>query len=215
MSDLPPELFCIKKGYVSNPGPVYFLDDPKTSVDGAEVTFQPDVYGFAEWVCDAIGLTIIVDVGCGWAEKLADIHSRHPDWVIDGLDYGANITYCIDTYDWGTWLDADLENELVIQAEGAVLVCSDVIEHLVDPRPLVRSIRESQAEVVLISTPERDVQYGYDHMGPSNNLCHVREWNAAELKCFLEQEGLVVDHVGLTRGNDQTYAMGTILAVCH
>lgn len=209
--------YFIKAGYVENPGPVYFLDDPKATPAGDAVTFQPDVYSFAAWAADFAGLTRIMDVGCGWGEKLEAMHGEHPDWSFVGLDYGANITRCIDTYDWGAWVDTDFEHlaEDALKAyRPDVVICSDVIEHLVNPVPMLRSLRASGAEVVIISTPERDVQYGYDHMGPSRNLCHVREWNAAELKAFLESEGLTVDHIGLTRGNDQTYAMGTILAVC-
>lgn len=205
--------YGIKQGYVENPGPVYFLDDVTTTRD---IVFQPDVYTFAEWVAarpDDADPTVL-DVGCGWGDKLAAMHERHPYWHFLGMDYGDNIRHCEQNYDWGMWIDIDLET-IESTPPADVVICSDVIEHLVNPVPLVQALKATNAEAIIISTPERDVQYGYDHTGPSKNLCHVREWNAQELKGFLESEGLVIDHIGLTRGNDQTYAMGTILVVAH
>jgi hypothetical protein len=78
----------------------------------------------------------------------------------------------------------------------------------------LRDIAASQARAVVFSTPERDVQHGYDHMGPSPNLCHIREWNAQEFHDYLASVGLNPRHVGLTRGSDMGWAMGTQVAVC-
>lgn len=202
--------FCIKDGYVENPGVCYFVDDA-TATRG--IVFQPDVYTFAEWVAETAGIRRIMDIGCGWADKLAGIHQRHADWDFVALDFGANIEHCRRTYDWGTWLEQDLEQPFLIGATGSVIICSDVIEHVADPTNLVRSMRMSGAEAIVVSTPERDVQYGAQHMGPPPNPCHVREWNGAELAAFLTEEGLTVRHVGLTRGNDRGTAMATQLLV--
>lgn len=204
------EMFAIKPGYRENPGPVYFLDDV-TETRG--LVFQPDVYTLAEFLAELTGANRIVDVGCGWGDKLAGIHERHPDWQFLGIDYDVNIAHCRDTYDWGTWAELDLETQ-GFSARGGVVVCSDVVEHLVDPRNLIHSLRDSGAPVIVISTPERDVQHGALHEGPSPNRCHVREWNVAEFREFLTAEGLTVHHQGLTRGHDQSWIMPTQLAIC-
>lgn len=205
-------MFEIKASYRENPKPCYFLDDV-TDVRG--IVFQPDVYTFAELLAEVAGLPSIVDVGCGYGGKLAAIHDRHPDWCFLGVDYGANLEHCRALYPWGDWLEQDLEaiGGSAIDAHASVLICSDVIEHLADPRPLVAALRGSGAELIVLSTPERDVQYGYDHEGPPPNLCHIREWSAGELKAFLEGEGLRVRHVGLTRGSDQGWPMATTIVV--
>lgn len=189
--------FCIKKGYRENPGPVYFLDDPK-----GDITFQPDVIPYAENLAAELGLSKVVDVGCGWADKLALLHDRRPSWELVGVDYGDNLAHCTATYPWGTWIEADLEHPFALDAHGAVVVCSDVIEHLVDPTAMLESLRTSGASAVVFSTPERDVQHGKKHRGPSPNLCHVREWNLAELAEFIGQSGFTVTAAELTRGND-------------
>lgn len=200
--------FCIKDGYRENPGPVYFLDDPK-----GDITFQPDVIPHAEAIAAERGLSKIIDVGCGWADKLAVLHERRPDWTLVGVDYGANLQHCIDHYPWGRWIEADLEQPLDLDASGAVVVASDVVEHLVDPRILLWSLAKSGAAAVVISTPERDIQHGEAHMGPSPNLCHVREWNLPELVAFVESCGMAVIEDGLTRGNDVGPALSTSLVV--
>lgn len=200
--------FCIKEGYIENPGPVYFLDDPK-----GDIVFQPDVLPRAEYIADGLALGTIIDVGCGWADKLAALHDRRPDWRLVGVDYGANLQHCRDTYPWGEWLDIDIERPFTLDAANAVVVCSDVIEHLVNPTAMLESLRTSGAEVVVFSTPERDVQYGPDHAGPSSNKCHVREWNLDELVAYLESSGFRVIEAGLTRGNNLGDALTTSLVL--
>lgn len=209
-------MYGIKDGYRENPGPVYFTDDV---TQDRGIVFQPDVYALAEWAAgydsDEDLRPSIVDVGCGRADKLAAMRARHPEWEYVGVDYGGNIAWCRENYDWGEWIDHDLEAEFSVETWTApVIVCSDVIEHLVDPLPLLASLRKAGPAVVVLSTPERDVQYGPKHIGPSKNLCHVREWNAAELHDLLTGEGFNVRFHGLTRSSDQGWSMATQIVVC-
>lgn len=199
-------------GYVENPQPAYFHDDP-TETRG--IIFQPDVYAMAEFLADATGHRSIVDVGCGWGDKLAAMARRHHAWQFVGVDYGPNIEHCRQRWaDLGIlWVDQDLEVVERIHAGLSIVVCSDVVEHLKDPLPLLRALVGSGAAYIVISTPERDVEHGYDHRGPSPNPCHVREWNAHELHTLLTDVGLNVRWHGLTRGSDQGWAMGTQLVI--
>lgn len=200
--------FHIKDGYRTNPIPVYFLDDPKGGI-----TFQPDVIPYAEAIAEGFGITRLIDVGCGWADKLAALHERRPTWDLVGIDYGDNLTYCQQTYDWGTWLEADLESITELDGRDAVIVCSDVIEHLADPTAMLEAFRTSDAAAVVFSTPERDIQHGVTHMGPSPNLCHIREWNLDELQAYIAASGFQVIAAELTRGNDVGPALSTSLVV--
>jgi hypothetical protein len=155
----------------------------------------------------------IIDIGCGWADKLNQIHVHHPSWSYVGVDFGSNIAHCRSTHDWGAWSEQDLEQPWLLDARGAVIVCSDVIEHVADPRSLVHVMARSGAAAIIISTPERDLQHGPHHNGPPQNPHHVREWNGAEFASFLTSEGLKIRHIGLTRGNDQSMAMATQLVI--
>jgi hypothetical protein len=203
--------FSIKAGYVARREPAYFIDHIPN------VVFQPDVYTLAELLAELAGVSTIIDVGCGQAGKLLDLSVRHPEWSLVGIDYGPNLSACQKDRklrDIAEWVEADLEEPLALDCPDAVVICSDVIEHLINPDPLALSLAASQARAVVFSTPERDVQHGYDHMGPSPNLCHIREWNAQEFHDYLASVGLNPRHVGLTRGSDMGWAMGTQVAVC-
>lgn len=221
MSVLATSPFCIKDGYRENPGPVYFLDDVHEREGDQAIVFQPDVLTRAAELAEANGLHRVTDIGCGQATKLAEVHEQHLDWDFIGVDYGDNLAWCREQYDWGTWVDIDVDvvpgrltPTFPFHSVGAVVVASDIIEHLVDPRHMLTMIRETEPAFVLISTPERDLQYGTRHRGPSPNKCHVREWNRAELQAFLEREGFEVLDMGLTRSNNHAPTENTILAAC-
>lgn len=217
--------YCIKEGYVENPIPAYFVDDV---TQDRGLVFQPDVYPFAQDLVDASArvpanppLTRpmstasprVTDVGCGRADKLAMIRERRPDWDFVGIDFGPNIEWCRNAYGWGTWLDVDLERPHELDADGGLVIASDVIEHLKDPLPLLAAIRASGCAGAVLSTPERDENYGPGHNGPPTNPCHVREWNLAEFGALLVREGFAVTHLGLTRSVDTQPYLRTILAV--
>lgn len=204
--------YFIKEGYVENGLPEYWDDD----VDLGGVTWQPDVYRDAAAIADRLGCTRLVDVGCGNAGKLSKLYPR---FDIVGVDYGSNLAACWTRYPFGTWLEHDLESDDPIpvsteQLVGAVVICADVIEHLVEPERLLQKLRLllDQAGAVLLSTPERNLTRGREHMGPPPKAHHVREWAIDEFAAFLENEGFEHGDVGLTRSNDMEPHTNTILA---
>lgn len=205
--------------YRENPGPVYFLDDV-TETRG--IVFQPDVYAMAQlltqFVADSYRVLhpCVVDVGCGWGDKLQLMHAARPDWHYVGVDYGDNLARCREAHPWGTFIEIDLEHigdRQINMLDPDIVICSDVIEHVVDPTSLLAALRWSGARAIVVSTPERDVQNGDDHAGPPPNLCHVREWNGVEFRQLLTDAGLTVRWFGLTRGSDVGEAMATQIVV--
>ena len=77
-----------------------------------------------------------------------------------------------------------------------VVLCADVVEHLVDPDPCVRLIKRhlGPAGYAVISTPERDILHGPD-CNHSPHHAHIREWNQAEFAAWLTSHGLkIVQH---------------------
>lgn len=204
--------YGIRPGYQARAVPEYFVDE----VD-PDIVFQPDVYLAAASVARALGARTIIDVGCGAAQKLVTLH---PEFAIIGIDYGANLDGCRARYPWGDWRHHDLEEEVPLplsdgELEGAVLVSSDVIEHLVRPELLVRKLRLAlgAARGLLISTPERERTFGPGQMGPPPNRAHVREWTQSELAAFLESEGLEHGDMLLTRSHDRDETLATSLAI--
>lgn len=203
--------YRLKPGYVERlEGLEYHLDAPHP--DG--LVSQPDVYLKAARLAAFTGASSIIDLGCGRAAKLAELHAEHPEWRYLGVDWGPNLEWCQQHYSWGRWRSIDLDRPHAVHARTAVVVCADVLEHLREPRYLLGALRASQARAILISTPERDLTHGYEHSGPPPNPCHVREWAALELLEFLEAQGLTVRRLELTRSDDGAGGRRTLLAHC-
>lgn len=203
------EPYFLPDSYRSRLEPKYFVDD------GLDAVWQPDVYPEAAAIARRLGATRIVDVGCGTGAKLVALH---PEFAVVGLDYGSNLAACRERHDVGEWIDADLDRADTLGVdsfEDSLIVCADVIEHLIHPERLLRLLRgalDAGARALLLSTPERELNDGSRPLGPPTNEAHVHEWTTAELERFLAAEGLR-GHFGLTRSNDAMPYMHTILAV--
>ncbi|HEX8456860.1 MAG TPA: glycosyltransferase family 2 protein [Pyrinomonadaceae bacterium] len=144
----------------------------------------------------------------------------HPRFEVIGVDFGDNLRGCRERYPFGRWIEWDLEQDGLLELEpetvaSAIVICSDVIEHLVDPTNLLANLRAlvARAPAAILTTPERDLVRGASHTGPPQNPSHVREWNLAELKALLRAECLHVNFAGLTMDNDREWQKRTILAV--
>lgn len=205
-----PETYFLKPGYRSRESPAYFIDETP------DIVYQPDVYPVAEAAARSLGAHTLVDVGCGRAPKLLD---RAGELETIGIDIGSNLEYCRMHYPARTWLDCDLDrpHRLPVsprRLRRSVIICSDVIEHLVHPEHLLASLRAAleHAPLLVLSTPERDLTRGFEDTGPPENGSHVREWNLSELALLLEHHGLRLRRIGLTRSDDQRGVAHTILA---
>lgn len=90
-----------------------------------------------------------------------------------------------------------------------------VVEHLVHPEHPLNSLRAAleRAPALILSTPERDLTRGIADAGPPHNRCHVREWNLPEFVRLVVHYGLPPSRIGLTRSDDQSSVMHTMLAV--
>jgi len=206
--------FCLKKGYRSRLRPEYF-DDSCEEHDG--IVWQPDVYDLAAALGTLTGCSHIIDLGCGRGQKLSRLH---PGFAILGVDCGANLQHCRQAYNWGSWIEWDLElpacppidHETVSQS---VIVCSDVIEHLLDPSHLLGYIRSwlRHSPIAVLSTPERDLTRGVGDLGPPGNPAHVREWNIDEFKDMLARAGLRSSYCGLTRSNNRDHREHTLVCI--
>jgi GT2 family glycosyltransferase/2-polyprenyl-3-methyl-5-hydroxy-6-metoxy-1,4-benzoquinol methylase len=206
--------YALPAGYRARPVAEYYVD----SAEGDRgVTWQPDVYPLAAELARSLTCRVIVDIGCGHARKLV---AMHPEFEVVGVDFGPNIEHCRRMHRFGTWLESNLESGVVLPIPErvlarAVVVCSDVVEHTSDPRPLLHTLRDllNHAPVAVISTPDRVRTHGPDHLGPPPNPAHTREWSLDEFKALLEREGFSIASLTHTRSNDRDNRPATILAV--
>lgn len=202
----------LPKDYVARAKPIF---DDHAALDVSGIVWQPDVYELAITLARLANCTTVVDLGCGFAQKLA---LAHPEFAIVGMDIPSNVIRCRNQYPFGTWIECDFEegiSDLGPDTLGnAVVICSDVIEHIMNvdrfATDLAKIIRF--ARVAIITTPERTLTRGRFHRGPPPNPCHLREWNAREFKQFLRAHG-IEGWFGLTRSEDRSGDMKTIIVV--
>jgi hypothetical protein len=208
------DTFCNKPGYLARTTPAY-VDD--ILAESEVKSHQPDVYRFAAYLANRLECKHAVAVGCGSGTELFEMF---PQSQVVGVDFGANLQRSRRQYPGGTWIEHDLDRagrvriaETVLRR--SVIICADVIEHLVNPACLLSNLRAwlDYAPVCLLSTPERDLVRGENDFGPPANPAHVREWTLGELETLLRRSRLNVEFIGLTVNNARDRKKKTILAV--
>jgi SAM-dependent methyltransferase len=210
------DLHFLTRGYTQRVPPEYFTD-----IDDSGIIWQPDVYPETLALARRHDRTVIIDLGCGRAGKLVALREQNPDLDIIGVDFGPNIDWCREHLPVGRWLDADLESATTLPLDPdviarSVVVCSDVLEHLVDPRPAMRLIcwlLDHGAACAVLSTPARDKRAGAEHLGPPFNPSHVREWTQGEFRAFVARFPVAVERFELTRSDDGGGGLTTQLIV--
>lgn len=202
--------FFIKNHYKHRLSARYF---PDVDMRKSKVSWQPDVYPVIEYLGKKFECNHIMDIGCGLATKLV---SMHPQFEIIGIDFGENLRRCRNEYEFGMWIESDLEKPESIKIPEKILkktaiVCSDVIEHLVNPSFLLENLKNlmDYSPVCVISTPERDLVRGKNHFGPPTNPHHIREWNLGELEKLLRYFKFNLAFCGLTASNDKHFEKKT------
>jgi SAM-dependent methyltransferase len=157
--------------------------------------WQYHVYRWAAELVAGRGLRSVLDVGCGVCTKLNQ-HLMPVCRDVEAMDQKSALEAARRLYfadgRGPAMSEVDLENPAVVPARTFDLIlCADVLEHLVDPDPAMAMIRgfADPSTLILLSTPERDRERGRACMG-SDKPEHVREWNRAEFAAFVKSRGL-------------------------
>lgn len=187
------KLLFLPDNYIRREKPEYF-NDTITKL------YQPDIYTFAEKLAKGFGVNKIVDVGCGNGDRIANISSVKTI----GIDYGNNIQIAKNKYPANLWVEADFEkdlNHLKFHVKNGWIICSDVIEHLINPLILLNFFSEVLPEIygIVISTPDRDRARGKNDLGPPFNRSHTVEWTKEEFYNLLCSKNLKPLLHGFTR----------------
>lgn len=158
--------------------------------------YQFPVYELVSRIVEDKGARTLVDVGCGVGTKLENLHRAHPELEIHGIDQPAAIDWCRAHWEFGTWYADDFENpgDATRDLAADVVVCADVIEHVLDPDMVLRYLRRlSHAETwFVLSTPDREQLRGTENRRPPNPH-HVREWSAPEFAAYLDSQGFTIE----------------------
>lgn len=163
-----------------------------------------------QWVAECMRPThththTLLDVGCGPASKLAEFF---PHCRITGIDMPEAVALATNNNPEGTFYACDLDSDTEIASVSDklglfdLILCIDVIEHVLYPEKMLRLIRrhlKPDTGQAYISTLERDISRGVaSEKQPCPHAAHVREWNEAEFTQFVASEGFIVHECRLT-----------------
>jgi glycosyltransferase involved in cell wall biosynthesis/GT2 family glycosyltransferase len=180
------------------------------------VVWQEAAYAIARRLADAVGFEQIVELGCGAGRKLR--------LMFDG--FSANILQVDFADQREAYIDGEIELpkfafaradfedfgdlaalESVIQSEVSTLfILADVIEHLHDPRPVLRflrrMLRRHPSNRAIISTVDRERVDGARASNVPDNPEHVRQWTLNEFGLALLASGFAIERIGRAPQNN-------------
>jgi SAM-dependent methyltransferase len=205
----PPEALALPRGYRQQPGN-FTLDanrdngsywaDWRLAESGRH---QFHVYRWAARLIRREGFRSVLDVGCGPCTKLQQ-HIVPVCRDVEGIDQPSALAAARKRGVTVKLTPVDLEAPALTPARTFdLIICADVLEHLVDPGPALRLIRSFAhgRSLVLLSTPERHRQRGRRCMASAKPE-HVREWSRPEFSEFTRSRGLIPVFTNLFPGDD-------------
>lgn len=182
--------------YLSNNNPEHHNDV------GRKDEHQKEVYLFCKDFMNENNLNSVVDVGCGSAYKLITYLGN---FNTIGIETEPCYSYLQKTYPQNKWLlsgEKEKSFKLYDEVNNAdVVICSDVIEHIVNPDDIVDYLLSLKSKYYIISTPCREIlcthpkfsnTYKKSWNGPPINKCHVREWTMEEFKNYLSKNFVII-----------------------
>lgn len=203
--------YLLPAGYRRRRENAAFFDVP------THLVYQPHVYELAIWLARKSGVKKIIDIGCGSGAKLEPARA---DFDLICIDNAFALDLARKTLPDARFIETDLERGLPSSVGGedfadAVIICSDVIEHLSNPERLLRALSRAAntSPYVLVSTPDRTRARGALDMGPPINPAHTMEWSEDELARLLRKCGWRHGLVGHTVNTDVQQAKATTLAI--
>lgn len=187
-----PSYFGIKTGYRHRKIELYW--DDTTCTD----EYQKEVYELARFYYDKFGYKNVLDIGCGSGFKLIQYFS---DCNTVGVEVEATYEFLKQKYPERRWIN--VSNIAEIPQNTDLIICADVIEHLLNPDDLLKLISSIEFDLLFISTPERKIYRGWLDYGPPQHVHHVREWNATEFKRYIGSHFEINSHQ-ITNVDDAT-----------
>ena len=191
--------YCMSPSYTPRLNPGHH--DDRTYEDA----YQNEVYEYALSYAKQNGFCTVCDVGCGSAFKLMKYFK---DFITIGIETEPCLSYLMEKYPTRLWYPSgEAEKNLPEKIHSADLViCCDVVEHIVNPDLLMNYLAAMNANAFILSTPDRAVleSWGWPPNGPPRNECHVREWNESEFVAYVSQFFTVTE---VSHGASQTECM--------
>jgi glycosyltransferase involved in cell wall biosynthesis/GT2 family glycosyltransferase len=169
--------------------------------DSNETGWQSSTYRYARELLDQHNISRVIDFGTGTS---VEFHKAFGDSTcVKHLVDFEDQREVIETGDefhrvnFSSQLDLQKFTSCFLDNAPTVFVLADVIEHLQDPRPLLRILRKllkrNKQNKLVMSTPDRDRMDGNGYLGLPSNPKHFREWTLNEISLGLKSSGFNVD----------------------
>lgn len=211
----PPENYFLPSGYRQQAAALTRDQATPQYGDGAEywnadriassARYQWHVYAWAAHLLQTRGLRSVLDIGCGPGVKLARLIAPLCNDV-RGIDQDSAVAAARRLGSPGEYRVVDLDNCRTVKADRPfdLIICADVIEHLLNPDPAMAMIARfcGPRSLVLLSTPDRARLRGRACMA-SPKPEHVREWSTPEFLRFIDSRGFAVVEHRLLPGADE------------
>lgn len=178
--------------YKINESPKHYDDS------GVTDTYQDEVYKFAKTILNEENLNIVVDIGCGSGYKLIKYFNNN---LTIGIETEPCISFLRKIYPDKKWVDSgECEKSFPnFNQTCDLIICADLIEHMIDPTELLKYINKFQYKYLIISTPDRYILKNKNKNdglkswhGPPLNECHVREWEYNEFTKLLNDYFFII-----------------------
>ena len=179
--------YCIRGGYQHRTKYSYF-DDTALADE-----YQKEVYLRATEIARVEQVKAVYDVGCGSGYKL--IHYLG-DYDTVGFDVPETLPFLRKTYPERKWAHAPFSDRTHAPAD--LVVCSDVIEHVLNPDELMGFLLSLTRKYLVLSTPDRNREYpalSRLQLGPPHTEHHIREWSFKEFRRYVDQFVDVKEHL--------------------
>lgn len=181
------EQYCIHDGYNHRLNITHHDDRKYTD------RWQKETYNTALAIAEKNGYIDILDIGCGSGYKLVKWFPKEKYNTL-GLELEPSLSYLKQTYPELRWelsqCDKPFDNTFF---DIEVIICSDVIEHFINPDMLLNFIKTIKFEYLVMSTPARDLFSENMSNETPINRCHCREWNMDEFRRYIDSHGFNVD----------------------
>jgi GT2 family glycosyltransferase len=180
--------------------------------DDGTIVWQEEVYIAARALADELMPARVVDIGTGTGIKLHTAFAGHPaarlqtDWQDqrapppDGAPQPPFLAVNLEDFH-----DLEAFEDAFDPTEPTLFILSDVIEHLQDPRPLMRSLRRllkrHAGSRLLVSTPDRERIDGRNASSLPDNRGHVRQWTLNEFGLAMMSAGFDLRRIGRVQQN--------------
>ena len=177
---------CINRFYRHRQNFVHFDDTPKKD------EWQLEVYLHALGLMKKHHLRSVIDLGCGSGFKLVTYLSEYDTM---GIEVPATCRWLKEHYPDHRWMEIEEAGTTKLAAD--VVICSDVIEHVINPDDISNFLKSISFQYAVISTPARDVAYRRwerPYWGPPRNPHHIREWTQKEFRNYMSQHFEILDH---------------------